>query len=256
MAYVASGALVVDTRGIDQTLKTLRKDQVPYAKMLAVNDLAFDTVRVERLEAIFSLHRPTPWFIRSIAIAKKASKKDPTAAVWIGETVKDLYGKSMYELEETFRSTGVARPQIFGGSRNVKASEKRLRQIGVIDKDDWLTAGGSARLNQHGNITGDAHQQMLSYFRAYREAGFNANRVSGASSNKRGIRYFVRPVGRGKGIFRVQGKGKAKLIWYVTKKRPTYRPRFDFFRTAYQHAGRYSEHFARKAMRKALKTAR
>lgn len=250
------GAISVDTAGMDQKLARIQKDQLPYAQQLALNDLAFSTVRAERVEAQMRLDRPTPWFLNSIQVAKKATKKDPTAAVWIGETVRNLYGKSIYQVAETPRSTGVAIPQIYGGGRKVKSTEKRLRQIGVLRENEWLTPGGSARLNSYGNISGPAHVQMLSYFRSFREAGYNANRVAGASSNKRGIRYFINRAGSGRGIYRVQGNGKPKLIWYVTTDTPTYNRRFDFFGEAQRHASRFGPYFADKAITRALATAR
>lgn len=245
MAYVAAGAVVVDTRGMEETLRDLRQDQVPYAMQLAVNNLAKDTIRIEKIEMQQAFDRPTPFVLRGLRVAKWAKKKDPTAAIWF----KDVFGRHGEAVENTLR------PQIEGGRRNVKSSERRLRQIGILRQGEWLVAVDSAT-NVYGNIPGPEYQRMLSYFRAYGEAGYNANRRAGQSASAKGLRYFVQKVGKGRGIFRVRGRGKPKLLWYITSNTPSYRKRFDFYGEADRHAKKFGGYFASKAMKRALATAR
>ena len=242
----AYSAISVDTSGLRETLRGLRSDQIPYAMQLAVNDLAKDTIRVERIEMQDSFDRPTPFVLRGLRVAKWASKQDPTAAIWF----KDVFGKFGEAVENTLR------PQIEGGPRAPKSTEVRLRRLGLLVQDEWLSPGGSARLNAYGNVSGAAHVQMLSYFRAFWEAGYNANRRAGASASRRGKRFFVQKVGGSRGIFEVTGKGRARLVWYIAKRRPTYRERFDFFGEAARHAAKYGPYFAGKAAERALRTAR
>ena len=79
---------------------------------------------------------------------------------------------------------------------------------------------------------------------------------AGASSSRRGKRYFIAPAGTSRGIFEVTGKGRYRLVWYIAKRQPTYSERFDFYGEAARHALKYGPYFASKAAERALRTAR
>lgn len=244
MAYVSTSAISVDTRGLDATLEGFRKDQLPYAKKEAINALAKDTIRAEQVEMFDVFERPTPFVIRGLRVAKHAKKTDPTAAIWF----KDVFGRFGEAVED------VLRPQIEGGGRNQKSTERRLRKAGVLRPNEWLIG---VAVNAAGNVPGPEHQRVLSYFRAYHESGFTANRAAGAAGSRAGYRYHIQPAGSGRAIYRVRGKrGKPKMIFYITTDAPTYRTRFDFYGEAARHAAKFGGYFARRAMDKALRTAR
>jgi hypothetical protein len=189
--------------------------------------------------------RPTPIVLNGLRLAKRATEAKPEAAIWF----KDIFGKNGEMIENTVR------PHIEGGMRNEKSSERRLKAIHVLRPNEWLVGVKSAR-NAYGNISGPEHQRMLSYFRAYTEAGITANRRSGAGSSRSGIRYFVNRAGAGRGIYRVRGRrGKPQLIWHIVPRATRYMVRFRFYDVAQSHADVEGPRIGRQAMTKAVRKA-
>lgn len=263
-----TSAVTIDTRGMDEKLEKFRKDQLPYAKAVALNALARDTVRVEKLEMIFSFDRPTPYVLGSLTMAGFATKKNPSVAVWFKGQVRAAGATATAGVFGQGRAERIMRTQIEGGARDATASERRLRGIGkqigkalevtpFLGRDEYLVAARAAPKNVYGNISPGEYVKMLAYFRAFNEGGFTSNRVRGSKTNARGERYYVQKIGKSRGIFKVSGKkGKPRLLWMIVKKRPIYRPRFDFYGIADRHAAKWAGHFAEKGMAKALATAR
>lgn len=255
MASVTVGAVSIDTSGLDQKLKTIQRDQLPYAKMLALNNLAFGTAYAERRAMKTVFDRPTKWIKQSVNVAKKATKKDLTAAVWIGEALKNKEGKALFQSVQTDRITGILIPHIDGGARIARKSEKRLRRIGVLGSGEWLVAARSAPRDRYGNIPWTEYQSMLQSFRGYTRGGFN--RHTGEGTLESGVAYWVTDLSGGiRGIFRTKYGGSPTLIWILARKTPTYKKRFDFFGIAQRYATIKGPGIAQKAVDKAMATAR
>ena len=255
MATLRTSAITVDTRQFDQVLATLQKDQLPYAKKEGLNALTKDTARVEKFEMQMVFARPTPFILGGMRVLKWANKRDPVSILSAQGDRARFRSRYAEAVQRTLD------PQIEGGRRTARSSERRLRETNQIGPGQWLIG---VETNAYGNVKGKEYQQMLSFFRAYRGKSRSGktdvaglNRAMGAVTNTRGVRYFVQKTGRNMGIYRVRGKkGKPKLIFYVTGNAPTYRPRFDFYGVARLHAAKYGGYFAQKAMDKALRTAR
>ena len=255
MATIRTSAITVDTTEMDKKLAKIQKDQMPYAKKEALNALTKDTARVEKFEMQMVFDRPTPFILGGMRVLKWANKRDPVS-ILSGQGDRSRF-RSRYA--EAVQRT--LEPQIEGGRRRARSSERRLRETNQIGPNQWLIG---VETNAYGNVKGPEYQRMLSFFRAYRGKSRSGNSdverlnlAIGAVTNTRGVRYFVQKTGRNLGIYRVRGKnGKPKLIWYVTGNAPTYRPRFDFYGVAREHALKYGGYFAQKAVDKALRTAR
>jgi hypothetical protein len=239
--------VVIEDRALRQRLGVIGK-LMPEALADTINHLANSTRKEERLEMARVFHRPTPFVLNGLRIAKRAKPEDPSAAIWF----KDVFGKKGGDILEN-----TLRPHIEGGLRSEKSSEKRLRQIGILGPGQYLTYVDTAT-NRYGNIPGPEHQRMLSYFSAYREAGYTGNRVRGGKIDRAGVRYFVNRAGRSRGIYKVRGRrGRPRLMWIITSRPPIYRPRFDFYGVAQRHADRRGPEIAEVHLRRVLqRTAR
>ena len=246
-----ASAIQVDDSALLRTLEDVSKRELPYVMELTINSLMRDTARIEQFEMQHALDRPTPFVLRSLKLGKLARKKQLPVSGAIA--FLDLGGGGQSGLgaaEEAIE------PQIEGGIRRPKASERRLRKIGMLAQNEWLVGFKTAQ-NRYGNIPPKFSIEMLAYFRGFWEGGYNANRAVGARALRRGVRFYVQDLGRSRGIFRVQGKrGKPKLIWLIVKNTPSYRKRFDFYGLADRHALKWGPYFGEKAKQRAMKTAR
>lgn len=253
-------AVTIDDTQLRRRMQDFRKDQFPYALQLALNDLAFDTMRIEKLEMQQVFDNPHPYVVKGLKIAKKAHRKEanPTAAIWFGEGARDVFGNFVKgQIQQSEVLENIVRPQIQGGTRNRKSTEKRLRQIGVIDENEWMIPAARSKKDRYGNVPPGRYVELLSYFRSFNEGGFSSNRRRGAGKLRSGISFWIADLSaRSRGIFERRKDGSTHLVWILTKKTPSYRPRFDFYGEAQRHANKFGPYFAEKAMRKALATAR
>lgn len=261
MPTVTLGAIIIDDTALRKRIAEFSNDQVPFAMATAINDLAWDTIRIEKLDMLHVFDRPTPFVLSGLKMAKKATKKEarPTAAIWFGEGFRDRSGgfvKGKIQQSEVLEN--IVRPHIEGGGRNRKSTEKRLREIGVLKPGEWMIPAFQAKRDRYGNIPGSRYVEVLSYFRAFREAGFNANRGSRAPKLRSGVKFWIMPItGDSRGIVETRNGGPPKLVFYLTTAKPTYRRgRFDFYGNADRHARKFGAHFAEQAMKRALASAR
>ncbi|WAB92492.1 hypothetical protein OSS47_00490 [Pseudomonas citronellolis] len=122
-------------------------------------------------------------------------------------------------------------PQVFGGPRVDKASERNLRARGILPAGMFIVPAEGARLDQYGNMSRGQMIQILSGLGAleYR-AGFKGNATQSARSLAKGHAqaYFV--MKRGKrpiGIGERRGENLVMVLAFV--RQPQYRERFRFF---------------------------
>ncbi len=104
--------------------------------------------------------------------------------------------------------------QVEGGRRRGKRFEMALRRIGVLPEGLYAVPGERAPLDAYGNLSPGFIVQILSYFRAFGEAGYRANitdkkkqKMAAGTKKKRGVKYFV---------IRRRGRGLHPGIWRST----------------------------------------
>lgn len=95
--------------------------------------------------------------------------------------------------------------QIHGGSRELKASERRLRAAGILPNGYYLAPGEGAQLNGLGNIAPAWMNFILSYLQAYNQAGAELN-----TKAKTRARYAKKEGGRIKGFEYFVSYGKLR----------------------------------------------
>lgn len=240
---------------ISAKLGHLARNQMPFAASVALNRTVESVQKREIHEMKDVFNRPTPYTLASTYI-KLSTKRDLEARV----ALKDFSGKGI-------PATKFLAPQIAGGSRRLKRFEKALRAVGRLPDDYFAVPGTGAQLDNYGNIKPSQIVEILSYFRAFPEAGYRANmtdktrsRKAKGTKSKRGYSYFIgRPGRRGAlGVWqRVSfGFGTALKPVLIFVRGAQYQQLFDFEYVAATTIDReFPSHFE-AALTAAVATAR
>lgn len=216
--------------------------QLPYATSLALNRTAQHILEalVRVTGEVFD--RPTPYTLRALRLVR-ATKENLVATV----DYRDGAGKGI-------SADKYLPPQVLGGGRRLKRSERALSRVG-LPKGYTVPAAG-AEMDAYGNMSRGQIVKLLSYLQAFGEQGYRANSTQrsrartakvgkSAEGYKRinGVQYFV---SRGKGT--MSGNRRQPLpagVWRKTGTHgadvqpvllavnaPEYTPRFPFNETA------------------------
>ena len=243
--------------------------QIDFATSLALNATArqIREAIVEDMRVKFD--RPTPYTLNALRVVP-ATKDTLLARV----TFKERAGKGI-------SAHDYLPPQVFGGRRNKKRSEKALAMTGTTG-DRYYVPGQGAEMDAYGNMNRGQVVKILSYLEAFGEQGYKANSTpkSRAKINRgttkrdgtviNGVRYFV---SRGKGtpikgakeqhlrrgVYSVTGPKREEelrpLMIFVDND-PTYTPLLPFFETAEEiFTSSYEDHFD-EALDRAINSAR
>jgi len=214
--------------------------QIPFATALALTRTA-QAVQKDLKEAMpRHLDRPTRFTLNGTYV-KPATKNKLIAEVGL----KDWAAKG----------TPVARylsPQIQGGPRGDKRSERAMRIRGLLPPGRFLIPGDDAPLNQFGNITAGQTVKALSHVRGQIDEYQHTTSSRAKGKAKRSGRQFFM---MGKvGIFYRQGKSLRSFL--IIGKQPMYRQRFDFFGISAKSIEMHLPEQAALAIETALSSAR
>lgn len=231
-----------------ETLTNYEAVEFPYAAALALTRAAQTAKKAEQSEMRRLFDRPKPWTINGVYV-EPATKQRLEANVHF----KDFAPKGV-------PAGRYLRPQIEGGPRAPKASEKRLRAAGVLPGDRFLIPGDGAELDAFGNVRQGQIVKILSAFNALAGPGSNGNANGRRGRGKRRAEsYFAMQPGNqsgmAPGIYRRTQQG-GHLLVFVFGKQPTYRERFDFYKIAMHSYERSMPGLIVGAMEHALRTAR
>lgn len=223
------------------------KKQIPFAVSKALNDTGFLVIKGLKGEMVKVFRNPTPWTLNSLKF-KKATKADLSFTIKLA----DFAGKATPPVK-------YLSPQIFGGRRNAKSFELKLRAKGFLSNDMFAVAGRKARLNKYGNMSPAQIVQILSALQAFEEVGYEANQTIGSRKrNKKALtNLFVikdwnthlEP-----GVYQRTKKGIKPLLIFI--KNPSYQEKFKMFKVG---ESIYDKEFSlqfEKAIQYALSTAR
>jgi len=239
---------------IDSTIRWLndvQRSQVPHAQAVALTRTAKLVQAAEIAEIRRTFDRPTQYTLGSVFM-KPATKSRPVAKVWL---------KSKLDAGKGTAAEDYLLPQIEGGARKLKRFERALQAVGAMPPGYFAVPGSAAKLDSAGNMDRGQIVKILSYFRAFPEAGYRANITARrkAALARRGDAYFIgQPRGAPLGIWyrRTSALGSAikPVIIFVT--RPTYQKLFRFFEVASRVIRTEFPGQFRIALAEALRTAR
>lgn len=232
--------------------------QARFALSQSLNKVAKLVIEDERKEMRDVFDRPTPWTLGSLRQYGRATRDSLETTV----DYKANFGKGIQP--EQYLQT-----EVTGGTRRLKRFELALRSVGALPDDYFAVPGEAAKIDAFGNMTAGHMVQILSYFRAFPEAGYKANmtdkgRARLARDNKRtgarGFAYFVgAPGDRGQlGIWQrtrtAFGSAVRPVVVFV--KSATYEPIYDIEYVANKTIERELQPAFDDAFAQAMATAR
>ncbi len=240
----------------DKLIGDLRR-QIPFATaktLTTVAKIAENDVRNE-MRDVFD--RPTPWTLAGTFV-KPATITSLSALV----KLKDESGGGRIYAAKYLRA------EISGGERALKRYERALRSVGALPNGMQTVPGQGAKLDAYGNVTAAQIIQILSYFRAFPDAGYKSNstaatraKLARGTRNKAGIAYFVGrpadgklPLGIWKRTHLFGGTAITPILLFVDDAR--YEKRFDFEYVVRKAAERHLLPVFRLELAEALRTAR
>lgn len=240
----------------DQSEKLLSRlgRQAPFVVAYALTLSAKDGREKLKAELPSIFDRPTPWTMNSTRV-EPARKKDrePTSAV--------------YFREFAHKGTPAAKylgPQVYAGERRDKRSERALKYANILPPHMQTVPGQAADLDAYGNMKRGQITKILSHVRASTDSAQNRSRTRKSRGRRRKEQYFAATPGSPRtahlhpGIYKrrdfAMGSAIKPVLMFVDK--PNYDARLDMEGIIRAEVGRVLEANVRKAMNRALRTAR
>lgn len=227
-----------DDSFLNRKLTDVENRMLPYAVAGALTKTAQEIRAVMRssMPAIFD--RPTPFTLGSIYITP-ANKAKLQAQVWI----KDFAAKGTPAVK-------YLAPEVFGGGRNLKRSERALQSAGILPPGMMTVIGQSGPLDAYGNLRGSIYTRMLSQLKANPDPYQNeTDRSVARRKRKRGPQYFVATAKRGglkPGIYQ-RGPNRTVIPILLFVRAVQYPQRFKFFDIASRVYGEvFPDHFRKQ----------
>lgn len=220
---------------LESTLLTLAEEFKGNATKAALTTTAAAARRdiMEKLPAVFD--RPTRFTLNSIRympardLSGEAEPRGLQASVYISDDAPKGVSPRRY-----------LGPEIAGGVRGFKRSERALAAKGMMRPDQQWVPGSAAQLDQFGNLPGPAMVRILSRLSAFGEQGYSANLSLATRKHLARLGQAVRATGADVfiahskrdgaplGVWQLQSRGVVRPLLIFTDRRPTYHPRFGF----------------------------
>ncbi len=228
--------------------------QKSFAIAKAMNTSLTRTKLALELELKDVFDRPTPYTMSSLYV-QYATRDNLRGVVML----KDFAGKGTTAADYLL-------PNIKGGLRKLKRFENALTRAGVMPSGYRAVPGSGAQMDNFGNMNRGQIVQILSYFKAFPEAGYKANMtdkrkksLAKGSKKTQGFQYFVgKPGGRPLGIWQrirfANGTAVKPVLIFVPS--AVYQQTFDF---RYVAINTFNQHYKTEfesEFKKALETAR
>lgn len=200
-------------------LGCLTAKQLRYAARNALTATGRDAELVLKREMQREFDRPRPFTINSL-YTKPASLSNLSSQVLF----REYAGKGT-------AAGDYLRPQIVGGGRQQKRSERSLSiRFGISNL--YMVPAADAPLDEYGNVAASKYVEVLSFFKAFSQTGYIANRNVRSRRGVNADKYFVvlpnQPSpGVTPGIYEKKGHELLKIFTFIPS--PTYRRRFDFY---------------------------
>ncbi|MBB2196570.1 hypothetical protein HLH44_03670 [Gluconacetobacter sp. 1c LMG 22058] len=240
--------VTLEKGSLQKDLAKLSQGEIRTATAYALNMLAANGKRavVDQMKEVFD--RPNPFTLNGFFV--RPATPDNLAS-WVAS--KDYAPNGT----PAIRYLG---PQIHGGARDMKRSEKALARI---SGGQYWVPGPGAPLDQYGNIRPGEMTRILSRLGLMNDAASNmtdktARRLARQGKVAKGQRseYFIgreRGNGRPKGIYKLAGPGKVVAILLFTPRAPTYRVRLPVEQIVQQAFMARQDRVVAAALRRVLK---
>ncbi len=184
----------------------------------AINDTVDDMIVGQRVEMRRVFDNPRPYTLNAL-FPKYAGKRSGILNAGIAFREFGVKGTPAYKY---------LMPNIKGGARRHKRSEKGLQQLGILGSGDFTVQGRNYERDQYGDIPGGQYTRMLA------ELGASGIGLQGAKSQRnprtKGNKKFgvmYRQDGRPFAV--AEYRGGQPVIMLVFTGMPSYQPRYDFY---------------------------
>ena len=252
------------------------KKQLPFVISKALNETGFLVIKDLKTEMTNVFDNPSPFALRSTRFQKSTKTK---LSFEIG--LQDFAGRGTRD-QLSLSTSGSSRgsqtagnkflyPQIYGGTRNARSSERRFREIGVMNANQFWVKGEGARLNKYGDIAPGQIIQILSALKAFRDSGYDSNynpKSNRKTKNPLAEKLLVIKDYKNKGklypgVYELTNPviSKTGKVRYTNLKplliflqNPQYKKRYDFFGVGQRSFDKYFEDKLNEAMTYALST--
>jgi len=242
----------------NKMLNHIQKDQIPFATAIATTSLVgalrspysragktlpkSGVLQNQQQSMRRELHRPIKYTLDGFEALPSNKKMKPIQA---------RFGFREFTSKGT-PSHKYLSPNIFGGRRNLKRHEVRLKNLGILPSGQVTAPGRDAPVATTGNLPGSFYTKVLAGAGAL---GENSSTRSSKKRNKGQRGYYVaRKGGRPVGIRRYQGGQSQQLLNFIRS--PNYRRRYDYYGIAEDFVRKNGARRFRIALEIALRTAR
>jgi hypothetical protein len=211
---------------LESTLLAMASDLAGEARDIALTRTAAAARRDVMAKLPGAFDRPTPFTVRSI---RYKPAHDGQTEVYISDDAAKGLSPRKY-----------LGPEITGGARDVKRSERALIARGLMEPDQRLVPGRGATLDRYGNIPGPRMVTILSALGAHGEQGYQMNATArtkrrkgklGVATRATGTPFFIGKSKRDGGpgaVYQLISRGIVRPVLWFVRREPDYKPRFDF----------------------------
>ncbi|MDD5212249.1 MAG: hypothetical protein PHV62_07525 [Sulfuricurvum sp.] len=208
--------------------------QATFALSKTINDSLYSIKDdyIKSFETIFD--KPNMRFLKTAFTIKKSTKTSLAGMIEV----------SPWDMGKGQTPEAVLLHHVIGGDRPLKKFEKAMIGSGFMGSNMIAVPAAGAKLDQYGNIKGSFSSMLISYFSAYRKAGFEGNmkqstrdkmakigRTKKQAKKINGVMYFMSNGGKmAPGIWSktgIHGSRVKPVILFV--RTPNYKQRFDFY---------------------------
>lgn len=228
--------------------------QGPYVAAVSLTRTMRDVQGAIKDEKRNVFDRPTAYALNGTFL-KPATKTNLESRVWVKD---NPFGKGV-------PADRFLAPQIFGGERRHKGSERLLQAGGLMPAGWYLVPGEGAQLDGNGNIRRGQLRQILSQLKVQGGSGHESRATGSQRSNRtiarQGVTYFALPNGnRGllPGVYlkRRFGHGTAIRPVFIFVSKVEYQTRLKFHEVGQTTIdARFPIHFQAE-QEKAMRSAR
>lgn len=155
--------MAFDVEGVKRELTVTMMAKVPDAMALALSSTGQDVKKAQETEIGRIFDRPTPFTRRAIRMWP-ATRDKLKSVVWLRD-----------DKEGGLRPSNYLTPNIDGGGRKLKRSERLLTDAGILPAGWRTVPAQGARFDSYGNISSGQIVQILSYLKTFRADSKRSN---------------------------------------------------------------------------------